>query len=115
MNMVVARMRTNADVFNAVGDPCRRRILGLLATREATVGEVVEGLGLAQPQVSKHLGVLRDVGLVRCRAVGRRRLYRVHAPALTPLRSWLDDLTEAINARYDRLDDYLAELQTEED
>jgi DNA-binding transcriptional ArsR family regulator len=110
----MARLRTTADVFNAVGDPCRRRILGLLARREATVGEVVEGLGLPQPQVSKHLRVLRDVGLVRCRPAGRRRVYRVHAPALAPLRTWVDELTEAIDARYDRLDDYLAELQRQE-
>lgn len=107
-------MRTTADVFNAVGDPGRRRILALLATREATVGEVVEGLGLTQPQVSKHLTVLRDVGLVRCRADGRRRVYRVQAAALAPLRSWLDELTESVNAHYDRLDDYLAELQDHE-
>jgi DNA-binding transcriptional ArsR family regulator len=104
-------MRTTADVFNALGDPCRRRLLGLLAEREATVGEMVDGLELGQPQVSKHLRVLRAVGVVRCRAEGRRRLYRVHPPALAPLRSWLDELTESINAHYDRLDDYLDELQ----
>lgn len=111
----MARVRTTADVFNAVGDPCRRRILGLLAQREATVGELVGGLGLGQPQVSKHLRVLREVGLVRFRADGARRLYRVHPPAFAPLRGWLDELTDTINANYDRLDDYLVELQAERD
>ncbi len=111
----MARMPTTADVFNAVGDPCRRRILASLARRECTVGEIVEHLGLPQPQVSKHLRVLRDVDLVRCRSIGRRRVYRVHPPSLAPLRSWVDELTDAINAQYDRLDDYLAELQATED
>lgn len=111
----MARARTTADVFNAVGDPCRRRILGLLAQSEATVGEMVGGLGLGQPQVSKHLRVLREVGLVRFRADGARRLYRVHPAAFEPLRSWLDGLTETINANYDRLDDYLVELHDQED
>jgi DNA-binding transcriptional ArsR family regulator len=108
-------MPVTADVFNAVGDPCRRRILGLLAAREATVGEVVDATGASQPQVSKHLRVLREVGLVRCRAHGRRRLYRTHPEALAPLRMWLEELTATVNARYDRLDDYLVALQEGQD
>src|SRR5690606_30941754 len=65
----MALMPSTADVFNAAGDPCRRRILASLARREATVGEMVDELGLPQPQVSKHLRVLRDVDLVRCRSI----------------------------------------------
>jgi DNA-binding transcriptional ArsR family regulator len=107
----MARMPASADAFNAMGDPCRRRILGLLAGREATVGEVVTDLEVSQPQVSKHLRVLRDAGLVRCRAEGRHRLYRVHPPALVPLRSWLDELAGTINAQFDRLDDHLHDMQ----
>jgi DNA-binding transcriptional ArsR family regulator len=77
--------------------------------------EVVDRVGCTQPQASKHLRVLRDVGLVRCRAEGRRRVYRVNADGLAPLRTWLDELTESINAHYDRLDDYLDKLQHQED
>lgn len=108
----MARQATTADVFNAVGDARRRDILDVLAAHEATVGELVHELGLAQPQASKHLRVLRDVGLVRCRAMGRRRVYRIHGPAFAPLQSWLTQLTTSINEHYDRLDDYLDELQS---
>ena len=107
----MARQRTTSDVFNAVGDACRRDILDALAAGESTVGELVDHLGLSQPQASKHLRVLRDVDLVRCRTVGRQRVYRIHGPAFAPLRSWLTDLTDAINEHYDRLDDYLDQLQ----
>lgn len=106
-------MATTSDVFNAVGDPCRRDILDVLARNEATVGEVVDELRLNQPQVSKHLKVLRDVGVVRCRAEGRRRVYRVHGPALAPLQHWIDRLTVTVNDHYDRLDDYLDGLQAQ--
>jgi DNA-binding transcriptional ArsR family regulator len=109
---LMARTATTADVFNAVGDHCRRDILDVIARDEATVGEIVDRLGLGQPQVSKHLKVLRDVGVVRCRVTGRQRFYRVHPPALAPMQMWLAGLTAAVNERYDRLDDYLAELQT---
>ncbi len=108
----MARQATTSDVFNAVGDLCRRDILDVLAEREATVGELVDRLGLAQPQASKHLRVLRDVGLVRCRADGRRRVYRIHGPAFGPLRTWLTQLTTSVNVHYDRLDDYLDDLQS---
>lgn len=107
----MARAATTTDVFNAVGDESRRGILDALATGEASVGDLVARLGVAQPHVSKHLKVLRDVDLVRCRTVGRQRLYRVHRPGLAPLQSWLTELTTAVNEHYDRLDDYLHELQ----
>jgi DNA-binding transcriptional ArsR family regulator len=107
----MARAATTTDAFNALGDVCRRQILETLSLGEADVGEITARLDLGQPQVSKHLRVLRDVGLVRCRSDGRRRMYRVHPPALQPLQTWLARLTADINAHYDRLDDYLAEMQ----
>ncbi|MGZ8735327.1 MAG: ArsR/SmtB family transcription factor [Acidimicrobiia bacterium] len=75
------------------------------------MGDLAERLHLEQPQVSKHLKVLREVDLVRCRTVGRRRLYRVNGPALRPLRDWVRRYEALVNAHYDRLDDYLVELQ----
>ncbi len=109
----MSRAATTADVFNAVGDDARRELLDALATGEATVGELVERLGRDQPQVSKHLRVLREVDLVRCRNAGRHRLYRVHRPGLAPLQHWLGHLTTTVNEHYDRLDDYLHDLQRE--
>jgi len=92
----MARAATTRDVFNALGDGCRRDILDVIATGEATVGDIVDRLGLAQPQVSKHLKVLRAVDVVRCRSVGRHRVYSVHGPALQPLQTWLERLTTAV-------------------
>jgi DNA-binding transcriptional ArsR family regulator len=109
----MARAATTSDVFNAVAEAHRRDILDALVDGEASVGELVERLELAQPQVSKHLKVLAEVGLVRVRAAGRSRLYRLEAPALAPLQRWLAAYEQLINARFDRLDDYLAELQAE--
>lgn len=99
------------DVFTAIGDPSRRRIIELLATREATVSELVALLDRPQPHVSKHLGVLRQAGAVQCRPDGRARIYRLDREALGPLLTWLDRLTADVNQRYDRLDTYLDELQ----
>jgi DNA-binding transcriptional ArsR family regulator len=104
------RAATTSNVFNAVGDASRRNILEVLARGEASVGELVECLGLAQPHVSRHLKVLREVDVVRCRSAGRQRLYRVHEPGMAPLHSWLTDLTAQVNEHYDRLDDHLHEL-----
>jgi DNA-binding transcriptional ArsR family regulator len=107
----MARAATTTDVFNAIAESHRRDILDALVDGEASVGELVTRLELAQPQVSKHLRVLAEVGLVRMRSAGRHRLYRLEAPALAPLQRWLATYEQLINARYDRLDDYLAELQ----
>jgi DNA-binding transcriptional ArsR family regulator len=107
----MARAATTTDVFNAMGDVTRRRIIDELAVGESTVGELVDVLSVPQPQLSKHLKVLRDVDVVRCRRSGRQRIYRVHAEALRPMQSWLQQLTVQINAQYDRLDDYLVERQ----
>jgi DNA-binding transcriptional ArsR family regulator len=84
----VPRAATSSDVFNAIAEPQRRAILTLLAGDERPVGDIVEALELAQPSVSKHLRVLRDVGLVRARRDGRRVLYRTDALALRPLHEW---------------------------
>ncbi|MGH9496111.1 MAG: ArsR/SmtB family transcription factor [Candidatus Sulfotelmatobacter sp.] len=84
----MARAATTSDAFNAVAEPRRREILGLLAVGEHQVGELVLKLGLEQPSVSKHLKVLRDVGLVRVRRNGRHMLYRTNADAIRPLHEW---------------------------
>ena len=109
----VSRAATTADAFNAIAEASRRDILDALAAGEVAVGDLVERLHLTQPQVSKHLGVLRTVDLVRCRTVGRHRLYRVNGPALKPIHDWLRAFEGLWNERLDRLDDYLAELQQE--
>ena len=107
----VARTPTSADVFNAIGDEHRRAILGAIGGGELAVGELVESLGITQPQVSKHLKVLRDTGLVHCTCSGRHRRYRVNGPALRPLHTWVRSFEALINDRYDRLDDLLVELR----
>jgi DNA-binding transcriptional ArsR family regulator len=109
----VARASTTADVFNAIGDARRREILDALIAGEQPVGEIVTGLSMSQPQVSKHLRVLSEVGLVRCRAEGRRRLYRLEPARLRPFHDWLAKYEQAWNARLDRVDDYLKQLQQE--
>jgi DNA-binding transcriptional ArsR family regulator len=107
----VARASTTSDVFNAIAETHRRDILDLLITGEKAVGAIVNDLSISQPQVSRHLRVLSEVGLVRCRAEGRRRLYRLEPEHLRPLREWLVKYEQAWNDRMDRLDDYLKELQ----
>ena len=110
----VARAPTTADAFNAVAEASRRDLLDALGDGEATVGELVDRLGLSQPQVSKHLAVLRAVGLVLVRADGKRRWYRVNGPALKPVHDWVRTFERTWNTRLDRLDDLLVELQSEE-
>ena len=107
----MARSSTTADVFNAIGEPHRRDILDALIAGEKAVGTLVNDLSLAQPQVSKHLRVLSEVGLVSSRAEGRRRLYRLQPTQLRPFQEWLAKYDQAMNARLDRVDEYLKELQ----
>ena len=107
----VARSSTTSDVFNAIAEARRREILDALITGEKAVGAIVDDLSMSQPQVSKHLRVLSEVGLVRCRAEGRRRLYRLEPARLRPLHEWLAKYEQAWNDRLDRVDDYLKELQ----
>ncbi len=84
----MARAATTSDVFNAVAEPRRREILNYLALQERPVGNIVATLRLGQPSVSKHLRVLRNVGLVRVRRDGRRKLYRTNASEIRPLHEW---------------------------
>jgi DNA-binding transcriptional ArsR family regulator len=84
----MARAATTSDAFNAVAEPRRRDILAFLADQERPVGEIVAALEMEQPSVSKHLRVLRDVGLVRMRRDGRRKLYHTNAAAIRPLHEW---------------------------
>ena len=107
----MARSSTTSDVFNAIAEAHRRRVLDALIEGEKAVGEIVDGLSMSQPQVSKHLRVLSEVGLVRCRAEGRRRLYRLEPGQLRPLHQWLAKYEQSWNARMDRVDDYLRDLQ----
>jgi DNA-binding transcriptional ArsR family regulator len=82
------RAATTSDAFNAIAEPRRRDILEFLAAREHPVGDIVVALSLAQPSVSKHLRVLRDVGLVDARRDGRQIFYRTNAPKIRPLHKW---------------------------
>jgi DNA-binding transcriptional ArsR family regulator len=101
---------TTSDVFNAVAKADRRAILDTLIAGEKAVGAIVTDLSMSQPQVSKHLRVLSDVGLVGCRAEGRRRLYRLEPARLRPFHEWLAKYERAWNDRLDRMDDYLEEV-----
>lgn len=110
----MARAATTTDAFNAVAEPRRREILDRLATGERSVGELVELLGLAQPQVSKHLRVLRQVGAVEVREDGRQRLYRIDARALKPIHDWVKGYEQMWSQRFTALDAVLEELKREE-
>ena len=110
----MARTPTTTDAFNAVAEGNRRALLDALGTDESTVGDLVDQLGLSQPQVSQHLAVLRAVGLVSARVDGRRRWYRVNGRALQPVFEWVRSFESTWNNRLDQLDDLLVELQTKE-
>jgi DNA-binding transcriptional ArsR family regulator len=112
---VVARAATTADVFNAVAEPRRREILDLLAGGERPVNDLVGLLGLGQPQVSKHLRVLREVGAVDVRDEGRQRLYRLNGHALKPIHDWVSRYERAWSERFDELDAVLDELKHKEE
>ena len=107
----MARAAAASDVFNAIGDVHRREILDTLIAGEKPVGAIVADLSMSQPQVSKHLRVLSEVGLVRSRADGRRRLYSLEPTRLRPMHDWLVKYERMWNDRLDRLDDYLRDLQ----
>ena len=110
----MARAATTADAFNAVAEPRRRQILDALAAGERPVNELVEVLGLAQPLVSKHLRVLREVGLVEVRDAGRQRLYRLNAAPLKPIHDWVQAYQDLWTERFNRLDAVLTELKDRE-
>ncbi|HEU5012369.1 MAG TPA: metalloregulator ArsR/SmtB family transcription factor [Roseiflexaceae bacterium] len=111
----MARAATTTDAFNAVAEPRRRQILDVLANGERSVNDLVTMLDLAQPQVSKHLRVLREVGLVDVRDDGRQRMYRLHGSALKPIYDWVRTYERTWNERFEALDDLLAELSEKEE
>ena len=113
-NRAMARAATTTDAFNAVAEPRRRQILDALAGGERPVNDLVRMLGLAQPQVSKHLRVLREVGAVDVRDQGRQRLYRLNGHALKPIHDWVKNYERAWSERFDQMDVVLAELKKEE-
>ena len=111
----MARAATTADAFNAVAEPRRRQILDLLAGGERPVNDLVAALGMSQPQVSKHLRVLREVGAVDVREKGRQRLYRLDGRALKPIHDWVKDYERSWTERFEQLDAVLEELEQEEE
>ena len=112
--MAVARAATTTDAFNAVAEPRRRQILDALAGGERPVNDLVRALGLAQPQVSKHLRVLREVGAVDVREDGRQRLYRLNGHALKPIHDWVRAYERLWSDRFDELDVVLEDLKQKE-
>jgi DNA-binding transcriptional ArsR family regulator len=111
----MARAATTTDAFNAVAESRRRQILDILTAGERPVNDMVRLLGLSQPQVSKHLRVLREVGAVDVREEGRQRLYRLNARALKPIHDWVKNYERSWSERFDRLDGVLEELEEEGD
>lgn len=110
----MARAPTTFDPFNAVAEPKRRQLLEVLGTSELAVNDLVERLGWTQPMVSKHLAVLKQVGLVSERRAGRQRLYRVNGEQLKPIHEWVTHFERFWNESLDRLDEYLQQQQKEE-
>jgi DNA-binding transcriptional ArsR family regulator len=110
----MARTPTTFDPFNAVAEPKRRRVLEVLGTQELSVNELVERLGWNQPMVSKHLGVLKEVGLVSERRAGRQRFYRVNAEQLKPIYEWVAPFERYWSESYERLDEILEDLKSKE-
>ena len=111
----MARAATTTDAFNAVAEPRRRRILDVLAGGERPVNDLVRVLGLAQPQVSKHLRVLREVGAVEVREHGRQRLYRLNGQALKPIHDWVKGYERSWSERFEELDSVLEDLKQKEE
>jgi len=114
MLLGMARAATTTDAFNAVAEPRRRQILDVLAGGEHPVNDLVELLGLSQPQVSKHLRVLREVGAVDVREEGRQRMYRLNGPALKPIHDWVKNYERSWSERFDQLDIVLEDLKQKE-
>jgi DNA-binding transcriptional ArsR family regulator len=110
----MARAATTSDAFNAIAEPQRRRILTLLKGRERPVNDVARAMGITQPRASKHLRVLREVGLVRVRGEGQHRLYGLDARGLRPIHEWIGGFEQFWNGSFDRLDDYVQHLRRQE-
>lgn len=110
----MARLATTTDAFNAIAEPQRRAILTLLIQGERSVNQIAEALAIKQPQASKHLRVLSEVGLVRVRKAGKQRFYSLQSDALRPVFTWLLPFERLWQERYDRLDEYLQTLQDQD-
>jgi len=111
MMAAMARAATTSDAFNAIAEPQRREILVLLQGGERPVTELARDLGMSQPQASKHLRVLREVGLVRGRRAGKQRLYGLDARGLRPVHEWLGGFERFWSGSFDRLDEYVQDLK----
>jgi DNA-binding transcriptional ArsR family regulator len=111
----MARAATTADAFNAIAEPRRRQILDVLAEGERPVNDLVRRLGIGQPQVSKHLRVLREVGAVDVRSQGRERLYRLNGRALKPIHDWVKEYEQTWSDRFELMDDVLEDLKEKEE
>ncbi|MEP6494468.1 MAG: metalloregulator ArsR/SmtB family transcription factor [bacterium] len=109
----MARAATTSDAFNAIAEPQRRRILVLLKRRERAVNDVARALRITQPRASKHLRVLREVGLVRVREDGQQRLYSLDARGLEPIHAWIGGFEQFWNESFARLNQYVEALQTQ--
>jgi DNA-binding transcriptional ArsR family regulator len=107
----VARAATTSDAFNAIAEPQRRDILALLRAGEWPVTDLAQELGMSLPQASKHLRVLREVGLVRDRKAGKQRLYGLDARGLRPIHEWVGGFERFWNESFDRLDTYVQDLK----
>jgi DNA-binding transcriptional ArsR family regulator len=114
-NVWMARAATTSDVFNAVAERQRRNILDLLRRGEHSVLSVADELALSQPSVSRHLRVLREVGLVQVRHAGTQRHYRLEPSGLQPIRAWVGGFEEFWNDSFDQLDEYVKRLATDDD
>src|SRR5256712_7236671 len=110
----MARAATASDAFNAIAEPQRRHILALLKRRERSVNELARALRMTQPRASKHLRVLREVGLVRVREAGRQRVYALDARGLKPIHAWVGGVERFWNETFDRLNQYVKHLQKQE-
>jgi DNA-binding transcriptional ArsR family regulator len=111
MVAAVARAATTSDAFNAIAEPQRRDILALLRAGERPVTDLAQELGMNLPRASKHLRVLREVGLVRVRGVGKQRLYGLDAGGLRPIHEWVGGFERFWTGSFDRLDAYVQELK----
>lgn len=107
----MARAATTSDVFNAIAEPQRRQILVLLQGGERPVTELAREMGMTQPRASKHLRVLREVGLVRDRQDGKQRIYGLDARGLRPVHEWAGGFERFWNESFDRLDAYVQDLK----
>src|SRR5205807_7692229 len=107
----MARAAATSDVFNAIAEPQRRDILALLRAGERPVTDLARELGMTQPRASKHLRVLREVGLVRDRKAGKQRLYGLDARGLRPVHEWTGGFERFWNESFDRLDEYVQDLK----